>query len=261
MKKKEDYYKYHDKEDEKLMLSFFKKNKDFCEKNLLLDGKGQISLFGYPFAEQDLKDLRDVINSKGNRFSIEDVLEIINKKYFNMKYNEIRNKLRRVSKKDNRTIAKRFFELNRSIFVSDIPFTSPSGKEGTYILFLQHFLKEEKGQRLLKNEVWKLIRDEMTEVKKSKLLTPRSFGKAGGHGSDYDDDYVEGKKHKRTPISNKLKHQIWRRDNFTCQYCKKTIDEVELEVDHIKPVKDGGTNIKSNLQTLCFKCNRSKGAK
>ena len=62
----------------------------------------------------------------------------------------------------------------------------------------------------------------------------------------------------RVPISNKLKHEVWRRDDFTCQYCERDINIVELEIDHIKPVSKGGTNAMSNLQTLCFECNRSK---
>ena len=65
---------------------------------------------------------------------------------------------------------------------------------------------------------------------------------------------------KREPVSNKLKHEIWRRDNFTCQYCGKTINDIELEVDHILPVSKGGKSILSNLQTLCVECNRKKGA-
>lgn len=65
----------------------------------------------------------------------------------------------------------------------------------------------------------------------------------------------------RVQISNKLKHEIWRRDKFTCQYCGRDINEVELEIDHIKPVSKGGTNSISNLQTLCFECNRSKSNK
>ncbi len=63
---------------------------------------------------------------------------------------------------------------------------------------------------------------------------------------------------KRIPISNELKHEIWRRDKFTCQYCGKDINQVVLEIDHILPVSKGGTNAKSNLQTLCVKCNRKK---
>lgn len=34
-----------------------------------------------------------------------------------------------------------------------------------------------------------------------------------------------------------------------------------LEMDHIIPVAKGGCTVEENLQTLCWKCNRSKGDK
>jgi 5-methylcytosine-specific restriction endonuclease McrA len=34
-----------------------------------------------------------------------------------------------------------------------------------------------------------------------------------------------------------------------------------LEVDHIKPVSKGGLSIETNLQTLCWRCNRTKSNK
>ena len=34
-----------------------------------------------------------------------------------------------------------------------------------------------------------------------------------------------------------------------------------LEIDHIIPVAKGGATIEENLQTLCWKCNRSKSSK
>ena len=40
-----------------------------------------------------------------------------------------------------------------------------------------------------------------------------------------------------------------------CSICARTID---LTVDHIKPLAEGGLTIRSNLQVLCRKCNSSK---
>ena len=42
------------------------------------------------------------------------------------------------------------------------------------------------------------------------------------------------------------------RDNYTCQYCG--IKGVQFEVHHMKQRKEGGTDIPSNLITLCKKC-------
>jgi 5-methylcytosine-specific restriction endonuclease McrA len=42
------------------------------------------------------------------------------------------------------------------------------------------------------------------------------------------------------------------RDDYTCQYCG--IKDVPFQVHHMKQRKDGGTDIPSNLITLCSKC-------
>lgn len=58
--------------------------------------------------------------------------------------------------------------------------------------------------------------------------------------------------------------QIKERDNYTCLLCGVSIaaePHLLLEVDHIMPVSKGGLNTPDNLQTLCWRCNRSKGAK
>ena len=65
---------------------------------------------------------------------------------------------------------------------------------------------------------------------------------------------------KRQPISKKLRFEVFKRDSFTCQYCGLKAPDVILEVDHIKPVKEGGTNDLLNLITSCYICNRGKGA-
>lgn len=63
----------------------------------------------------------------------------------------------------------------------------------------------------------------------------------------------------RKSISKKLRFEVFKRDNFKCGYCGKTISEnVILEVDHIIPVSKGGENNILNLMTSCFDCNRGK---
>ena len=48
---------------------------------------------------------------------------------------------------------------------------------------------------------------------------------------------------KRKPISKKLRFEVFKRDSFTCQYCGKSAPDVVLHIDHIKPVKEGGTKV------------------
>lgn len=65
----------------------------------------------------------------------------------------------------------------------------------------------------------------------------------------------------RRAISKKTRFAIFKRDDFTCRYCGRQSPEVRLEIDHIKPVVDGGTDEPHNLKTACFDCNRGKGAR
>jgi len=65
----------------------------------------------------------------------------------------------------------------------------------------------------------------------------------------------------REPISRKIRFEVFKRDGFKCQYCGRSAPEVVLEVDHIKPVKEGGTNDITNLITSCKDCNRGKGTR
>ena len=64
---------------------------------------------------------------------------------------------------------------------------------------------------------------------------------------------------KRKTISKKMRFEVFKRDAFTCQYCGKSAPEVIVEVDHITPVAEGGTNEMYNLVTACRDCNRGKG--
>lgn len=71
-------------------------------------------------------------------------------------------------------------------------------------------------------------------------------------------------KEQRILMTKKLRDLIKRRDNFTCCNCGNSTyvePNLLLEIDHIIPVAKGGRTVEENLQTLCWKCNRAKGAK
>lgn len=59
----------------------------------------------------------------------------------------------------------------------------------------------------------------------------------------------------------KLRFEILKRDNFTCQYCGRNVNEekIKLHIDHINPVKNGGLFVADNLTTSCEECNLGKG--
>ena len=59
-------------------------------------------------------------------------------------------------------------------------------------------------------------------------------------------------------ISVRARFEVFKRDEFTCQYCGKKSPEVVLEVDHIVPQADGGSDDVINLRTSCWECNRGK---
>lgn len=63
----------------------------------------------------------------------------------------------------------------------------------------------------------------------------------------------------RKPLTKAIRFEVFKRDHFTCQYCGRKSPEVILEVDHIVPVAEGGTNDIINLVTSCRDCNRGKG--
>lgn len=68
----------------------------------------------------------------------------------------------------------------------------------------------------------------------------------------------------RALMTSKLRQHIKERDHFTCQKCGASLEQephLLLEIDHIVPVSKGGMTTEDNLQTLCWRCNRSKGSK
>lgn len=65
----------------------------------------------------------------------------------------------------------------------------------------------------------------------------------------------------RKTIPKKLRFEVFKRDNFTCQYCGRAAPDVVLHIDHISPVAGGGDSDILNLITSCLDCNLGKGAR
>jgi hypothetical protein len=68
-------------------------------------------------------------------------------------------------------------------------------------------------------------------------------------------------KKKRKGLSVKVRFEVFKRDNFKCQYCGAAAPDVLLQADHIQPVAGGGEDDLLNLITSCVGCNGGKGAR
>ena len=64
----------------------------------------------------------------------------------------------------------------------------------------------------------------------------------------------------RKSLTNRERFEILKRDGFSCHYCGRRAPNVELQIDHIEAVANGGTNDQSNLIAACFECNSGKSA-
>lgn len=59
-------------------------------------------------------------------------------------------------------------------------------------------------------------------------------------------------------VPGSLRYQVLSRAQGRCELCGISKDEKALDVDHIIPRSKGGSNDISNLQALCYTCNRQK---
>lgn len=64
-------------------------------------------------------------------------------------------------------------------------------------------------------------------------------------------------KRKRAVIPQSIRLEVWQRDGGRCVDCSS---QENLEFDHVIPHSMGGADTARNLQLLCEKCNRRKGA-
>jgi 5-methylcytosine-specific restriction endonuclease McrA len=55
------------------------------------------------------------------------------------------------------------------------------------------------------------------------------------------------------------RHNIFERDNNTCQYCRQKFDRKDLNLDHVIPRERGGETSWENIVCSCVPCNSRKG--
>lgn len=65
--------------------------------------------------------------------------------------------------------------------------------------------------------------------------------------------------HRPRPRVKLTKREIFRRDNYTCQYCGRQTSH--LTIDHVLPRHRGGGHYWDNLVAACPACNRQKGGR
>lgn len=70
------------------------------------------------------------------------------------------------------------------------------------------------------------------------------------------ENYIKTKQYIRFSRTNLLI-----RDNFTCQYCEKHLEQKDLTVDHVVPRVRGGVTRWDNIVAACYVCNAIKGHK
>jgi hypothetical protein len=62
------------------------------------------------------------------------------------------------------------------------------------------------------------------------------------------------------PVSKRIRYEVLRRDHYTCRFCGAPAPWVLLEIDHVVPRSEGGSDAPGNLQVLCEDCNAGKSA-
>ncbi len=65
--------------------------------------------------------------------------------------------------------------------------------------------------------------------------------------------------HRPRPRVKLTRREIFRRDNYTCQYCGRKVNN--LTIDHVLPRHMGGTHTWTNVVAACPSCNHFKGGR
>jgi 5-methylcytosine-specific restriction enzyme A len=112
-------------------------------------------------------------------------------------------------------------------------------------------------QKLVRGVIRDLINQ--TNSQKADKQKKQKTNKSTVKKSQYKPKVSKDKRSRYIPVS--IRVFVLDRDGYKCIFCGRGARQAQLEVDHIIPFSKGGSNELSNLQTLCFDCNRGKGAR
>jgi 5-methylcytosine-specific restriction endonuclease McrA len=65
--------------------------------------------------------------------------------------------------------------------------------------------------------------------------------------------------HRPRPHVKLTRREVFRRDNYTCQYCGRR--DTSLTLDHVVPRYQGGLHVWTNVVAACPGCNHRKGGR
>lgn len=69
-----------------------------------------------------------------------------------------------------------------------------------------------------------------------------------------------GRPRSQRKIPVRQRRYVFLRDGGKCRYCGRVCDErTRWEIDHVRPISEGGNDHSSNLVLACRRCNQSKG--
>ena len=127
----------------------------------------------------------------------------------------------------------------------------------------------QKIARGMVREVIEHINEQNTEKnlkKKTKKSTVSTSQSASNKKSKQKSPSTKSKKTQKNSkrsryISPSVRVDVLNGDLYKCVFCGRNAQQIELEIDHIIPFSQGGSNNIDNLQTLCRDCNRGKGSR
>lgn len=121
------------------------------------------------------------------------------------------------------------------------------------VLTTNRKLTKKDGSKYILEYFDSLSKDEIEELKKLCDQKIDEYIQKRG------DKIWEHRKFSNKAVPGSLRYEVLKRAKGKCELCGVDRKIKSLDVDHIIPKSKGGANDISNLQALCFTCNRAKG--